>query len=44
MKKKNAISLDEFYSNVSEVKLSDEDAMAYMKFASKLAMISFKDD
>ena len=43
-KKENAISLDDFYSNVAEVKLSDEDAMSYMKFASKMAMIKFKDD
>jgi hypothetical protein len=36
-------SLEEFYGK-SNVKLSDEDALKYMNFACKLALIQFKDD
>ena len=38
------ISLDEFYSSIPAVKLSDQQAMDYMTFASRMAMVSFKDD
>ena len=37
------ISLEEFYSTVEGFKISDEEALEYMTFASKLAMVSFKD-
>ena len=37
-------SLDAFYSDVKAVELTDETALEYMMFASKLAMVSFKDD
>lgn len=38
------ISLEEFYSTVADFTISDEDALEYMTFASKLAMVSFKDE
>lgn len=34
-------SLDEFYSDLIQFELSDEDALNYMKFAAKLACINF---
>ena len=37
------ISLDEFYSSIPEVKLSDEQTLEYMTFASRMAMVSFAD-
>lgn len=40
------ISLDSFYETVTgtELALTDEEALEYMKFASKMAMVSFKDE
>ena len=37
-------SLEEFYSTVAGFTLSDDEAFEYMSFASKLAMVSFKDE
>ena len=37
-------SLDDFYSDVKAVELSDQQALDYMIYASKLAMVSFKDE
>ena len=37
------ISLDDFYASVTDFKLSDEEALRYMTFAAKMAMVSFKD-
>merc|ERR1711898_67264 len=37
-------SLDDFYSNVKAVNLTNQEALDYMVFASRLAMVSFKDD
>ena len=37
------ISLEEFYSTVENFKLSDEEALSYMNFAAKMAMVTFKD-
>ena len=36
------ISLEEFYSTVEGFKLSDEEALEYMTFSAKMAMVSFK--
>ena len=37
------ISLEEFYSTVENFKLTDEEALNYMNFAAKMAMVTFKD-
>ena len=37
------ISLEEFYSTVEGYTLSDEEALEYMTFAAKMAMVTFKD-
>ena len=41
---RETISLEEFYSSVSDYSLSDDKALEYMHFAAKLAVISFKDE
>lgn len=38
------ISLDAFYEELTAFSLTDEQALEYMQFSSKLAMVSFKDD
>ena len=38
------IRIDKFYENVTDFKLSEEEALEYMTFASKLAMVSFKSE
>jgi len=38
------ISLDEFYSKVEGFKLTDAEALEYMTFSAKMAMVSFKDE
>ena len=37
------ISLEEFYSTVANFTISDEEALEYMNFAAKMAMVTFKD-
>ena len=36
------ISLEEFYSSVAEIELTDEEALEYMTFSAKMAMVTFK--
>lgn len=38
------ISLDAFYQELTAFSLTDEQALEYMNFSSKLAMVSFKDE
>ena len=38
------ISLDDFYGNVIQEPMTDEQALEYMNFAAKMAMVSFKDE
>ena len=38
------ISLDEFYSSISDHTLSDEEALQYMTFSAKMSMVKFKDE
>ena len=38
------ISLDDFYSSLTDFSLTDEEALEYMKFSARLGMVSFKDD
>ena len=37
------ISLDEFYASLTEFTITDDEALEYMNFAAKQAMVSFKD-
>ena len=37
------ISLDKFYASVTDFTITDEEALEYMNFAAKQAMVSFKD-
>ena len=37
------ISLDEFYASLTDFKITDDEALEYMTFAAKQAMVSFKD-
>ena len=37
-------SLDAFYADMDMVEMTDEQALQYMHFASKMAMVSFKDE
>ena len=38
------ISLDDFYASVTDFTISDEEALKYMTFAAKMAMVRFKDE
>ena len=38
------ISLDDFYGSVDQTPLSHEEALNYMTFAAKMAMVSFKSE
>lgn len=38
-----SISLEEFYSTVADFTITDEEALEYMNFSAKLAMVKFKD-
>ena len=44
LSKVETISLEEFYSSVSEKTLTDDQALEYMHFAAKLAVLDFKDE
>ena len=44
LSKQETISLEEFYSTVSDFTLSDDKALEYMHFAAKLAVLEFKDE
>ena len=37
-------SLEKFYSSIAEIKLTEAEALEYMKFSAKMAMVSFKDE
>ena len=37
------LSLDNFYGSIADHSLTDEEALEYMQFAAKMAMVSFKD-
>ena len=37
------ISLDEFYSSLTDITITDNEALEYMTFAAKQAMVTFKD-
>ena len=37
------ISLDEFYNSTAGFKITDEKALEYMTYSSKMAMVSFRD-
>ena len=43
MSKVPRISLDNFYASVTDFTITDEEALEYMNFAAKQAMVSFKD-
>ena len=38
------LCLEDFYATVADFTLTDEEAMDYMKYSSKMAMVSFKDE
>jgi len=38
------ISLEEFYSTTDNFRLTDEEALEYMTFSARMALVSFKDD
>ena len=38
------ISLDDFYGTVDQTPLTNEEALNYMTFAAKMAMVSFKNE
>jgi len=37
-------SLETFYSSIADIKLTEQEALEYMKFSAKMAMVSFKSE